>query len=53
MGGVFRQAQVRLADTSGASDRRIRDLLYQLGSEAMREHADWVAIYRQRPIQPP
>jgi hypothetical protein len=27
--------------------------LYQeLGMEAMKEHAEWVAIYRQRPIEP-
>jgi hypothetical protein len=28
-------------------------LYAELGSEAMKEHAEWVAIYRQRPIRPP
>jgi hypothetical protein len=28
-------------------------LYHELGVEAMRENAEWVAIYRQRPIQPP
>src|SRR6266568_306287 len=27
-------------------------LYYELGMEAMKENAEWVAIYRQRPIQP-
>jgi hypothetical protein len=27
-------------------------LYYELGVESMRENAEWVAIYRQRPIQP-
>jgi hypothetical protein len=31
----------------------IRDVFRELGSEAMREHAEWVAIYRQRPIRVP
>ncbi len=30
-----------------------RALYLELGTEAMRENAEWVAIYRQRPIQPP
>ncbi len=29
-----------------------RMLYHELGIEAMRENAEWVAIYRQRPIQP-
>jgi hypothetical protein len=28
-------------------------LYRELGMEAMKENAEWVAIYRQRPIQPP
>ncbi|HZL40076.1 MAG TPA: hypothetical protein VFC45_07325 [Pseudolabrys sp.] len=30
----------------------VRSLYYELGTEAMKENAEWVAIYRQRPIQP-
>jgi hypothetical protein len=30
----------------------VRALYQELGVEAMRENAEWVAIYRQRPIQP-
>jgi len=29
-----------------------RALYQELGIEAMKEHAEWVAIYRQRPIEP-
>jgi hypothetical protein len=30
----------------------VRSLYRELGVEAMTENAEWVAIYRQRPIQP-
>ena len=30
----------------------VRSLYWELGTEAMKENAEWVAIYRQRPIQP-
>jgi hypothetical protein len=30
----------------------VRTVYRELGIEAMRENAEWVAIYRQRPIQP-
>ena len=30
----------------------VLELYTELGSEAMKENAEWVAIYRQRPIQP-
>ncbi len=30
-----------------------RALYHELGIEAMKENAEWVAIYRQRPIKPP
>ncbi len=30
-----------------------RALYHELGMEAMKENAEWVAIYRQRPITPP
>jgi hypothetical protein len=30
----------------------VRAVYRELGIEAMRENAEWVAIYRQRPIQP-
>jgi hypothetical protein len=39
-----------LADTSPA---QARALYGELGCEAMKENAEWVAIYRQRPIRPP
>ena len=31
---------------------QVQRLYVELGSEAMKEHAEWVAIYRQRPIRP-
>jgi hypothetical protein len=36
-----------------ASAPLLRDLYYQLGVEAINEHAEWVSIYRQRPLRPP
>ncbi len=32
---------------------RAQDIFSELGREAMKENAEWVAIYRQRPIRPP
>jgi len=40
----------RLDDGNAALTRAI---YLELGHEAMRESADWVSTYRQRPIQPP
>jgi hypothetical protein len=37
-------------DTTTAS--LVRAVYRELGIEAMRENAEWVAVYRQRPIQP-
>ncbi len=54
MRGVFGQALLHLPEQPAPNDyRQIKELFYHLGVEAMREHAEWVAIYRQRPIQPP
>jgi len=36
----------------GETSSLVRVLYQELGVEAMRENAEWVAIYRQRPIQP-
>jgi hypothetical protein len=53
MRGVFAQALAHLPEQPPPGDcARIKQLFYHLGVEAMREHAEWVAIYRQRPIQP-
>jgi hypothetical protein len=30
----------------------VRAVYREVGVEAMRENAEWVAVYRQRPIQP-
>ncbi len=35
-----------------SSEHHILSLYRELGAEAMKENADWVAIYRQRPIRP-
>ena len=32
---------------------QVRALYFELGAEALKEQAEWVAIYRQRPIEPP
>jgi hypothetical protein len=36
----------------GATGSLVRAVYRELGIEAMRENAEWVAVYRQRPIQP-
>ncbi len=36
----------------GRTASLVRALYRELGIEAMRENAEWVAVYRQRPIQP-
>jgi hypothetical protein len=35
-----------------AATREVEALFIELGREAMKENAEWVAIYRQRPIRP-
>src|SRR5262249_34259218 len=40
------------ADLDAATKAQAQALYRELGMEAMRENAEWVAIYRQRPIQP-
>jgi hypothetical protein len=53
MRSVFAQALTHLPEKLPSGDcSRFKRLFYYLGVEAMREQADWVAIYRQRPIQP-
>jgi hypothetical protein len=59
MQGVFSQALPQLSAMPPAGGPNAagggglpRQLLRELGIEAMSEHAEWVAIYRQRPIHP-
>jgi hypothetical protein len=50
---LFGRAYDLLSETVDAdSAPLVRSLYYELGTEAMKENAEWVAIYRQRPIQP-
>lgn len=51
---LFERACALLPETLDKSTAALARAVYvELGQEAMRENADWVAIYRQRPIQPP
>jgi hypothetical protein len=51
---LFGRAHELLPETfDPASAPLLRDLYYQLGVEAINEHAEWVSIYRQRPLRPP
>jgi len=50
---LYQHALELLPPTRSATDARVAELLRVLGTEAMRESAEWVAIYRQRPIRPP
>ena len=40
------------ARAAPADMSQLRDIYIELGREAMKENAEWVAIYRQRPIRP-
>ena len=41
------------ATIDDATTPTIRSIYAELGAEALKEQAEWVAIYRQRPIEPP
>lgn len=50
---LFEQALWLMPEVAPAANLpEIEELYRTLGSEAMKENADWVAIYRQRPIRP-
>jgi hypothetical protein len=50
---LFKRAYDLLPETlDAAAEHQARSLYLELGTEAMKESADWVAIYRQRPIAP-
>jgi hypothetical protein len=50
---LFKRAYDLLPEVvDGSSEHYILSLYRELGTEAMKENADWVAIYRQRPIRP-
>jgi hypothetical protein len=51
---LFERADALLPDPLDATTAPLAQAIYlELGQEAMKENAEWVAIYRQRPIQPP
>ena len=51
---LFERALVLLPERADAQTApQIRALYSELGTEALKEQAEWVAIYRQRPIEPP
>jgi hypothetical protein len=51
---LFERAHELLPETIDDETAPLAQAVYaELGTEALREHAEWVAIYRQRPIQPP
>jgi len=51
---VFERASELLPETIDERTAPLAQEVYlELGQEAMRENAEWTAIYRQRPIQPP
>jgi hypothetical protein len=50
---LFKRAYDLLPEMiDSSSEYHILSLYRELGTEAMKENADWVAIYRQRPIRP-
>lgn len=54
MRALFERAYEILPESIKPDNFRHMQALYaELGAEAMKENAEWVAIYRQRPIRPP
>jgi hypothetical protein len=53
MRALFARAHEILQSQPPVEFRHIQALYGELGAEAMKETAEWVAIYRQRPIRPP
>jgi hypothetical protein len=54
MRALFERAYDLLPEKADpANFRQMQALFAELGAEAMKENAEWVAIYRQRPIRPP
>jgi hypothetical protein len=53
MRALFARAHDILQSYPPVAFRHIQALYGELGAEAMKETAEWVAIYRQRPIRPP
>jgi hypothetical protein len=53
MRALFARAHEILESHPPVEFRHIQALYGELGAEAMKETAEWVAIYRQRPIRPP
>jgi hypothetical protein len=50
---LFERAWKLLPEQIDEESSSLAQALYaELGAEAMKENADWVAIYRQRPVQP-
>jgi hypothetical protein len=50
---LFERVEFLLPPTPDpAQSERVRGLFREIGSESMRENAEWVAIYRQRPLRP-
>src|SRR5262249_33782512 len=50
---LFEQAYRLLPEEiDSATAPLVRSVYRELGIEAMKENAEWVAVYRQRPIQP-
>jgi hypothetical protein len=50
---VFQRAYDLLPETLNENtEHYVRSLYRDLGIEAMKESADWVTVYRQRPIRP-
>jgi len=55
MGEVFERAYSHLGAQSMRGDppHVVRGLVLELGKEALAEHADWVLLHRDRPLEPP
>lgn len=47
---IYRMARFRLSGCT--SDDQKRELLRALGEAALDEHAEWILVHRERPLEP-
>jgi hypothetical protein len=52
MRGIF-QSALRLLERWKQDAKRSREILHELGREALEENADWVMLHRDRPLEAP
>ncbi len=53
IGSILDKPTVAASERSAEQDTRARELLFEIGKEALNENGDWLLLHRERPVQPP